>query len=234
MLRFVTIGLLFASFVVASHSRGQSSSDALEVVGTSFRLTTADGRVLTSPDLVGAVLDAVDEMGRTVTVRIDSATRDPSDPSGDIWFHHFSALDAVTHAWREFCTPAADGTVAGMPLVGRWTADRRHLQAPHSFTLTCTSGAAGKCIRFGYKPWRESQGESLWDYHQACVRMIRADRGGWLRRDSVSVPLSGSSAGWVHSGPLSGPHAGRALARPKWDPATAVKIHAAAVCGRWL
>ena len=39
--------------------------------------------------------------------------------------------------------------------------------------------------------------------------------GGRLRRDSVSVPLSGSSAGWVHSVPLPGPHAGRALARPE-------------------
>jgi transposase len=41
------------------------------------------------------------------------------------------------------------------------------------------------------------------------------ERGGRLRRDSVSVPLSGSSAGWVNSVPLPGPHAGRALARPE-------------------
>ena len=40
-------------------------------------------------------------------------------------------------------------------------------------------------------------------------------RGGRLRRDSVSVPLSGSSAGWVHPVPLLGPDAGRALARPE-------------------
>ena len=31
-----------------------------------------------------------------------------------------------------------------------------------------------------------------------------ADRGGRLRRDSVSVPLSGSSAGWVNFVPLPG------------------------------
>ena len=41
------------------------------------------------------------------------------------------------------------------------------------------------------------------------------ERGGRLRRDSVSVPLSGSSAGWVHPVPLPGPDAGRALARPE-------------------
>jgi hypothetical protein len=33
-------------------------------------------------------------------------------------------------------------------------------------------------VRFGYKPWREAKGESLWDYHQACVRMVTADYGG--------------------------------------------------------
>jgi hypothetical protein len=33
-------------------------------------------------------------------------------------------------------------------------------------------------------------------------------RGGWLRRDSVSVPLSGSPAGWVHPVLLPGSHAG--------------------------
>jgi hypothetical protein len=39
-----------------------------------------------------------------------------------------------------------------------------------------------------------------------CQGLARAkwleDRGGRLRRDSVSVPLSGSSAGWVQSVPL--------------------------------
>jgi ADYC domain len=191
MLRLVAINLLLcASFVIASYSKGQTSSDAssLEVVGTSFRLTTADGRVLTSPDLVGAILDAVDETDRTVTVRIDSVAQDPSDPSGDVWFHRFSALNVATGVWHEFCTPAADGTVAGMPLAGRWTADKRHLGAPSSFTLTCTSGAAGKCVRLGYKPWREIGGEFLWDYHQACVRMIRADYGG----DGVSHTRDGT------------------------------------------
>jgi hypothetical protein len=38
----------------------------------------------------------------------------------------------------------------------------------------------------------------------------RVNRSGWLRRDSVSVPLSGSSAGWVNPLPLPGPFAGRA------------------------
>jgi ADYC domain-containing protein len=33
-------------------------------------------------------------------------------------------------------------------------------------------------VRFGYKPWREAAGKPRWDYHQACVRMVRADYAG--------------------------------------------------------
>jgi hypothetical protein len=125
------------------------------------------------------VLDAVDEAGRSITVRIDAVTRDPSDGEGDVWLHRFSTLDGKTGRWRGSCTPGPDDTVAGFPLTGRWTADGRHLRTASTFTLTCTSGAAGKCVRLGYKPWREdASGESLWDYHQACVRMVRADYGG--------------------------------------------------------
>jgi hypothetical protein len=40
----------------------------------------------------------------------------------------------------------------------------------------CISGAVGKCARFGYKPWKVlSDGQALSMYHQACVRMLRAD-----------------------------------------------------------
>ena len=47
------------------------------------------------------------------------------------------------------------------------------------FTLTCTSGAVGKCVRWGYRPWEERPGgPPLAALHEACVRMARADYGG--------------------------------------------------------
>jgi hypothetical protein len=54
--------------------------------------------------------------------------------------------------------------------------------------VTCASGAVGKCVRFGYKPWREFNEQSLWNYHQACVRMITADYGG----DGISHTRDGT------------------------------------------
>jgi len=33
-------------------------------------------------------------------------------------------------------------------------------------------------MRSGYKPWKVVNGQSLWAYHQACTRMMRADYCG--------------------------------------------------------
>jgi hypothetical protein len=170
-----------------------AKTPSIEVVGTLFRVTMPDSRVLTSPDLIGAILDATDETGRVITVRIDAVTKDdPTNGNGDIWLHQFSTPDPSTGGWREFCTPGPDGTVAGFPVAGTWTADGRHVRVSAGFMITCTSGAIGKCIRIGYKPWVEREGESLWDYHQACVRMLLADYGGdgtGHTRDGTAVEI---------------------------------------------
>jgi hypothetical protein len=170
---------LLAAALYPALAQEAAKAPSLEVVGTLFRVTLPDSRVLTSPDLIGAILDATDETGRVITVRIDAVTKDdPSNGNGDIWLHRFSTPNASAGGWREFCTPGPDGTVAGFPVAGTWTADGRHVRISAGFMITCTSGAIGKCIRIGYKPWADREGESLWDYHQACVRMLRADYGG--------------------------------------------------------
>lgn len=168
---------LLAAPACPAMGEGAAGSPSIEVAGTLFRVTTPDGRLLISPDLTGAILDVADEAGRIITVRIDSVTRDPSDADGDIWLHRFSTPDASGGGWREFCTPGPDGTVAGFPIAGSWTSEGRHERTSVGFAITCTSGAIGKCVRMGYKPWRDAKGESLWDYHQACVRALRADYG---------------------------------------------------------
>jgi hypothetical protein len=174
--------------------QGVVTAPSIEVLGTLFRVTTPNGRVLTSPDLIGAVLDVADESGRSMTVRIDAVAPDPSDRDGDVWLHRFLVRDAGTGEWHDLCTaPGPDGAVGGFPLVGSWTSDGRHLRGSSGFTVTCTAGAIGKCVRFGYKPWRETAGEPLWDYHQACVRMVRADYAGdgvGHTRDGTLIDLS--------------------------------------------
>jgi hypothetical protein len=45
-------------------------------------------------------------------------------------------------------------------------------------TIACTNGAIAKCIRLGYKPWKDAPDRPMRALHQACTRMIRADYCG--------------------------------------------------------
>ena len=76
---------------------------SVKVSGTQFNVTLASGLVLTSADLIGAVLEAIDDTGRAITVRIEAVTRDLSDPDGDVWLHRFSALEPETGRWHPIC-----------------------------------------------------------------------------------------------------------------------------------
>jgi hypothetical protein len=165
----------------------------VRVEGTSFVVTLPDGRVLARDELVGAELDAADERGRPLTVRVDAVARDPRDPAGEVVLYRLGAL-GPDGAWRELCLPDPEGGRWAFPLEGAWTEAGEHLPGgPGVFTITCTSGAIGKCVRAGYKPWAEAaDGTSLRDHHQACVRLFRADYCGdgrsWTR-DGTLVDL---------------------------------------------
>jgi hypothetical protein len=142
---------------------------AIEVAGAQFRVTTASGRVLPQQELVGAVL-SYRQGDQVLPVRIDRVFTDPKDKSGELLLYGFSVRDAGSGGWKEMCQPDADGLQAGFPL---------QLGEGHGFVLTCTSGAQGKCVRFGYKPWASGPGGvTLLDHWRACGRMVRADYCG--------------------------------------------------------
>lgn len=175
----VFAALLCTSIGLAGPSWGAASLQDVRAVGTELRITLSDGRRLTGRQLIGAVLAIDDGRNGARRVRIDAVEPDPADPDHEIQLYTLSVQDAATGAWSSFCAPGPDGIAKGFPLSGTWTEDGRHLPDAGAFALVCTAGAVGKCVRWGYKPWREAaNGESLWDYHQACVRMVRADYGG--------------------------------------------------------
>src|SRR3954469_4612754 len=146
------------------------------IAGNAFRITLDDGRVLAGRDLLGVELDAEDTEGKVLTVRIDGIEPDPLDPAGETVLYALSTPDPTAGGWKNLCDPGPDGLRMGFPLAGTWTATGEHVPDPGSFAITCTAGAIGKCVRFGYKPWAAGpDGSSMWDLHQACVRMVRAD-----------------------------------------------------------
>ncbi|MCP8940893.1 ADYC domain-containing protein [Alsobacter sp. SYSU M60028] len=173
------MALLSAGVALSFASAGQPDRPRVQAIGSDLTLTLPDGRVLGPADLVGAVLSIDADGGGEQAVRIDAVEDDPDDPAKDIRLYSLSVRDPASGAWSPFCLPGPDGVAKAFPLSGRWTADGRHVRDEAAFSLICTGGAIGKCVRWGYKPWRASaKGADLWDAHQACVRMVRADYAG--------------------------------------------------------
>ena len=137
---------------------------------TAFRVAYADGRVLSSPDLIGATPTLPDGL----TVRIDAAELDPNAVRGPVWLHTLS-VQGEDGGWTNACDPDPDGRRLALPIPGH-TRNGLLQPAPNgAFELVCTSGAQGKCVRFGYLPWRGTADRALYN---ACVRMVRADYSG--------------------------------------------------------
>jgi hypothetical protein len=170
---------LWGGLALAATASGQAQLQGVQVIGTEFRIALPDGRVLTDAELVGAVLSVADRQRGEQSVRIEAVELDPTDPDGDIHLYTLSVQDSADGSWSNLCQPGPDGVAKAFPLSGTWSEGGRHLPEDRAFSLICTGGAIGKCVRWGYKPWRTAaNGESLWDYHQACVRIVRADYGG--------------------------------------------------------
>jgi ADYC domain len=139
----------------------------LTAEGTEFVLTRPDGRTMRSRDLVGAVL-RIEVPGREIEVAIAGVEEDLRAVGGRVLLHRFEVKNQDGRP-AALCSPDAEGRSLGFPVP----------DGHGGFDLTCTSGAIGKCIRWGYRPWEEREGgPPLRALHQACVHMARADYGG--------------------------------------------------------
>jgi ADYC domain-containing protein len=143
------------------------AQQALTAAGTEFVLTTPDGRTLHGADLVGATLN-IAAAGKQVEIMIKSVEEDPHAVGGRVFLHQFVVKDEAGMQ-VDMCNPDTQRRSLGFPVP----------DGHGGFALTCTSGAVGKCIRWGYRPWEEQPGgPPLAALHQACVHMARADYGG--------------------------------------------------------
>jgi hypothetical protein len=164
-------GLSALALLAGSAAQAEQPVRAVAIDGTAFRITLASGTVLSGPALVGMTLTIADDQGGQLPVRIDAVKQDPKDPSGEITLYAFSVEDAATGGRRNLCGPDPYGERWGFPLAKDG--------AGSAFGITCTSGALGKCMRFGYKPWHAARGGvAMRDLYDACVHMVRADYCG--------------------------------------------------------
>jgi hypothetical protein len=163
----VVFQLGLAALLLAATPATTWAQTRLAVEGTEFVLMTPDGRALRSADLIGATLK-IRAQGRDIEVTIQSVEADRYAIGGRVVLHRFVAKDESGKS-VDLCAPDAEGRNHGFPVP-----DGRG-----GFDLTCTSGAVGKCIRWGYRHWEEHPGgPPLRALHRACVHMARADYGG--------------------------------------------------------
>ena len=175
---------------------------SVEVDGTEFKVTLTDGRVLRSPELVGATV-TISTTGGPVRLRIDAIERDPVARNAAVWLHSFST-EAADGSWQPLCYPGPDGRPQGFPLAGRPGAGGAMEPAePGIFELVCTGGARGKCVRFGYLLWVST---AMRDIYNACVRAVRAD-------------YCGDGTGTTRTGTLIDLYDDHGIQKPANDPA---------------
>lgn len=161
----------------------ERGSPTLTVEGSAFVLQLPDGRVLRGTELAGTTVHFAMDGDEVTPIRLASISRDPERP--DILRHEFQKPDGLG-GWEPACAPNIDGERWGFPIA----LPEGHPGREQAITLTCVSGAVGKCVRWGYPVWGKGpRGEDLTSIHAACVRMVRADYCG----DGVAHTKDGTS-----------------------------------------
>ncbi len=156
------------------------------------------------PSTDGVVFDARLSDDSELFLRIDGSERGEGS-NADIMYYEVSARQGNSE-WSELCGQWDDGRAKrAMALPGLW------VDAPKpgaeiwensetEFTFACEGSSVAKCVELGYKPWSgedKLQGRAMPHYHDACVRMMRADYCG----DGQSWTAEGQTIGlWDRRG----------------------------------
>jgi hypothetical protein len=223
---------LFA-LIAALSPAAALAQPALQVHETRFDLTLPDGRRFTSEQLVGAVMEIQDERGDVFQARLDSLTPAAEDPT--ILLHGFSVRDRAGR-WTPLCQRDAQGRQAGFPVAGHWDAKGAYVNDPDTWFLTCTSGSQGKCVLWGYNPFRKAaNGADLAPFYQACQHMVRADydgRGAAYTRNGTNIDMADIAGVQAHDrepGAMRfeagwGPDGAVCVAHTRWENLLPTKI----------
>jgi hypothetical protein len=142
-----------------------------------FPRSSLSSPIVLAEDITGTTLTSFDDQGRSRILRIDEVRPDPLDKHRETYLYTVLHQSSSDGSWSNLCQPDSTGTAQAIPLSGRWDKTASYIN-DGSITFACTNGALAKCVRWGYKPWKIVNGESLRDYHQACTRMVRADYCG--------------------------------------------------------
>jgi hypothetical protein len=101
---------------------------------------------------------------------------DPTN-SGHTFLYTLQQNVDNTEPWPTACPADLDGNHVAIPMTAIWDDHGNRVESSTLFTFGCTSGAVGKCYRWGYRPWLTGYGDAV-SAHWACTRLARADYCG--------------------------------------------------------
>ncbi len=214
--------VLFLLLLSAAGPAGPPRLLGVTAEGGNLRAELSDGRVLRGAELVGTVLPF-----QGAEIRVDAARRDeglpearPGMPFDDVWLFRLS-VRGPDGQWSESCDAGAQGMVYPGP--------------NGAIRLTCSAGAIGTCIRYGYRPWAQTAGGvALAPYHRACVNVMRSAEAARVEvydhigiQHPAAIPGTTFEAGWTTEGAVC-------LAHPREtnDPQAEVALAIMAIAGR--
>lgn len=153
------------------------SAGNLRVDGTAIVVIDESGQERRGAELDGAELD----LGDIGTLRIAQSTLDDQARfPGEVWLLDGELRAIGMQEFESICTPDASGDTRMVIYSGYFDEGFRYVAASDRFSVSCVSGVEGKCLRWGYLPWRKAPigGASLAPYYESCIRMARADYCG--------------------------------------------------------
>lgn len=190
---FIALGLILAGAFAWNRPAGALGGQ-IRLEDTELALRLDDGRILRGGDLVGVKL-ILSSGAQDLEVTINGYEEDTTILRLPLPLYHMSVRrpDGST---GDLCHPDPGGRRAAFAFP----------DGKGGFNLTCTSGAEGKCVLFGYRPWESRDGVPMRDLLRACIHLLRADYGGDDRpstRNGTRVNVY-DRFGIQHPGPASG------------------------------
>jgi len=185
-------GVLVGTRLTGVKLNGSLPLDWVFLLGTGFVGVKGqngyDGSDFLNAEFIGDVGD-----GSTLRLRIqDIHPGSGANADLNLYTVQYFATDST---WKSACYDNLGNAVDAVPLNNTWnfqqgvTTGGDPITNTHSFTFACTGAALAKCTMLGYRPWASFHGTALASYHQACVRMIRADYCG----DGTSHTVNGTT-----------------------------------------
>jgi hypothetical protein len=196
-------GFSINGFSINGFSINGFSINGLSLNGSSFSGVNSAGQNLSGLGFAGAQAQVtVQPSGQAqptyYTLKFDNVYVDPTHPNSDVYLYDVSYQQSGNTTWKSLCLDSTGNPVPAIPIRNSWNVQTgARIDDANAVTFACVSGALGKCVRLGYRPWAQATRcansnscttVSLADYHQACTRMIRADYCG----NSVSYTLNGT------------------------------------------